>query len=372
LSDEGRKLTYLRIYSGTIHAGEEIFNGTRRVPEKIARLFRMHAHKRERVDEVQAGDIVAAVGLKHALTGDTLCHADTPLRLEGLRVPEPVVSLAVEPRHVDDREKLPIALEKLLWEDPTFRVREDADTGQTILTGMGQLHLEIITERLRREFGVEVRTGRPQVVYRETVQSRVTHHEKFHRETEGRTQSGEVTLEIIPLERGKGLRIILPEGEGTLPSPLREELQTCLQQACGAGMRTGYPLTDVEIRVLEAPYHQGITTDIGLRAAAQRGMVLAAEQARLMLLEPVMALELTVPTESAGQIIGSLQQKRGRVDGLETRSDTEIVLARVPLSELFDYIGELRSATRGRGTFVMEFSHYDRAPDHVQSLYGLD
>jgi elongation factor G len=371
LSDEGRKLTYLRVYSGTVHAGDELFNGNRRVPEKLARLFRMHAHKRERVDEVQAGDIVAAVGLKHALTGDTLCHGGRPLRLAGLRVPEPVVSLAVEPRHVEDRDKLPAALEKLQWEDPTFRVREDADTGQTILTGMGQLHLEIITDRLRREFGVEVRTGRPQVVYRETVQRKARHQEVFHRETEGRIQGGDVTLEIAPLERGQGLRIILPEGEEQLPAPMRAELEKCLRQACAAGMRTGYPLTDVEITVPEAPFVPGVTTEIGLRAAAQRGLGVLAAQARLTLLEPVMALELTVPVDCAGQVIGSLQQKRGRIDGMEARTESELIQARVPLSELFDYMGELRSATKGRGTFVMEFSHYDPAPMEVQKLYGL-
>ncbi|MGE4542825.1 MAG: elongation factor G [Pedobacter sp.] len=371
LSDEGRRLTYLRVYSGTVHAGDELFNSTRGVPEKPARLFRMHAHKRERVDEVQAGDIVAAVGLKHALTGDTLCHSGQPLRLEGLRVPEPVVSLAVEPRHIEDRDKLPAALEKLLWEDPTFRMREDPDTGQTILTGMGQLHLEIITERLHREFGVEVRTGRPQVVYRETVQGKARHQEKFHRETEGRVQSGDVTLEIAPLDRGQGLRVTLPEGEGQLLPPLREELEKCLRQACAAGMRTGYPLTDAEITVLEAPFEPGVTTEIGLRAAAQRGLSMVAAQAGVTLLEPVMALELTVPVESAGQVIGSLQQKRGRIDGLESRIETELIQAYVPLSELFDYMGELRSATKGRGTFVMEFSHYDQAPSEVQTLYGL-
>lgn len=371
LSDEGRKLTYLRVYSGTLSAGAELFNGTRRVAEKVARLFRMHAHKRERVNEVQAGDIVAAVGLKHALTGDTLCAAEYPLRLEGMRIPEPVVSLAVEPRHVADRDKLPAALEKLLWEDPTFRMREDPDTGQTILTGMGQLHLEIAIDRLQREFGVEVRTGRPQVVYRETVGRKNRHQERFHRETEGRVQAGEVTLEIVPLERGQGLRILLPESEGGLPQPLRQELETCLRQACAAGMRTGYPLTDVEIRVVEAPFEPGATTEVGLRAAAQRGLNLAAAGAGLILLEPVMALELTVPTECAGQVIGSLQQKRGQIDGLETRAETELIEARVPLSELFDYMGELRSVTRGRGTFVMEFSHYDPATTEVQALYGL-
>jgi elongation factor G len=370
LSDGGRKLTYLRVYSGTVRAGDEVFNGTRRIAEKVARLFRMHAHKRERIAEVRAGDIAAAVGLKNALTGDALCDAGRPLLLEGLQVPEPVVSLAVEPRRVEDRDKLPAALEKLLWEDPTFRVREDADTGQTVLTGMGQLHLEILIDRLRREFGVEVRSGRPQVVYRETVRRPARHREVFHREAEGKVQAGDVQLRVAPLERGAGVRLRLPEAGG-LPAELAAVLEECLRRACAAGVRTGYPLTDVEIAVLEAPFEAGVTTDIGLRAAAQRGLIEAVTAASPALLEPVMALELAVPSDCAGKVIGSLQQKRGRVDGLESRGEVEIIQASVPLSEMFDYMGELRSVTKGRGTFAMEFSHYDQAPEEAQRRFGL-
>jgi elongation factor G len=372
LSDEGRKLTYLRIYSGTLHAGETVFNGTRQVSEKIARLFRMHAHKRERIDEAGAGDVVSAVGLKHALTGDTLCHEEDPLVLEGLNVPEPVVSLAVEARRIDDREKLLPALEKLKWEDPTFRVREDAGTGQTILTGMGQLHLDIIVQRLVREFGVEVKTGRPQVVYRETLQRPVEHRETFHREAEGKLQSGEVLLRLEPLPRGSGLRIVLPAAEHSpLPVEWRQDLEASLGQACAAGVQMGYPLTDLEVRVLETPYEAGITTEVGVLAAAQRGLAMAARQGRPTLLEPVMALELFVPSEFAGKALGSLQQKRGRVDGMQSRAGMETIRAKVPLAEMFDYMTELRSATKGRGTFSMEFAYYDQAPVETLRRFGL-
>jgi elongation factor G len=372
LSDEGRKLTYLRIYSGTLHAGETVFNGTRQVSEKIARLFRMHAHKRERIDAARAGDIVSAVGLKHALTGDSLCHEEDPLVLAGLNVPEPVVSLAVEARKIDDRERLLPALEKLQWEDPTFRVREDAGTGQTILTGMGQLHLDIIVQRLIREFGVEVKTGRPQVVFRETLQKAVEHREAFHREAEGKLQSGEVLLRLEPLPRGTGLRIVLPAAEESpLPEEWRKKLETCLGQACAAGVQTGYPLTDLEVRVLAVPYEAGVTTEVGVLAAAQRGLTLAARQGRPTLLEPVMALELFVPSEFAGKALGSLQQKRGRVDGMQSRAGMETIRAKVPLEEMFDYMTELRSATKGRGTFSMEFAHYDQAPIETLRKFGL-
>jgi elongation factor G len=371
LSDEGRKLTYLRLYSGSLKVGQEVSNPGRSGLEKVARLFRMHAHKRERLESARAGDIVAATGLKGALTGDTLCDPAHLLVLEGLAVPEPVVSLAVEPRGVDDREKLLPSLEKLQWEDPTFRVREDEDTGQTILTGMGELHLEVVTTRLGREFGVQVQTGRPQVVYRETLRRKVEWLETFHREVEGRTQGGEIRLRLTPLARGKGLQIILPEEDSPLPAEFRENLRRSLEQACAAGVRAGYPLTDLKVEVLEAPFEPGVTTDLGLRAAAQRGLSMAAREASPTLLEPVMALEVTVPSEHAGKVLGSLQQKRGRVEGMQSRSDTEVIRATVPLSEMFGYMTELRSATRGRGTFTMEFSHFDQAPGETLRRFGM-
>jgi elongation factor G len=371
-SDEGRKLTYLRLYSGTLRAGEEVFNSTRNCREKIARLFRMHAHKRERLDAAAAGDIVAAAGLREALTGDTLCRSDHPLLLAGLRCPEPVVSLAVEPKGVDDREKLLPALEKLQWEDPTFKVHEDAETGQTILAGMGELHLEVVVDRLGREFGVQVKTGRPQVVFRETLQRAVERRELFQREVEGRTQGGEVLLRLTPLERGAGLRLLFPDAEVfALPAVLQAVLHESLELACRGGVHSGYPLTDLEVRVLEAPFQPGVTTDIGLRAAAQRGVAMAAREGGATLLEPMMSLELVIPGEYAGRVIGSLQQKRGRVEGMQSRGETEMIRAKVPLAEMFGYMTELRSATKGRGTFTMEFSHFDQAPPETLRRFGF-
>ncbi len=371
-ADEGRKLTYLRIYSGALRTGEAILNSSRSKSEKIGRLFRMHSHRREQIDGASAGDIVAVAGLKEALTGDTLCDPAHPLLLEGVTIPEPVVSLAVEPQGADDRERLPVALEKLLWEDPTFRVHEAPDTGQTILTGMGELHLEILMDRLVREFGVHVKSGAPRVVYRESIQRQVEHRELFLREVEGRVQKGEVLLRLTPLPRGAGVRVLLPPPERLPFTPeQRQNLTTSLLQGCAAGCLSGYPLTDLELLLLESPFEPGITTELGLRAAALKGLVMAARAAGPLLLEPVMALELTIPVEAAGRVLGGLQQKRGRVEGMESRDDLEIIRALAPLAGMFGYMTELRSATKGRGSYTMEFSHYDRAPLELQRQFGL-
>ncbi|ORJ61277.1 elongation factor G [Geothermobacter hydrogeniphilus] len=370
LSDEGRKLTYLRLYSGRLRPGDSIFNSRLQKEEKVARLFRMHAHKRERLTGARAGDIVAAAGLKESLTGDTLCAPEQPLVLSGLSIPEPVVSLAVEPKGVDDRDKLFPALEKLQWEDPTFRVHEDEETGQTILTGMGELHLEVVTRRLADDFGVAVITGRPQVVYRESIRRNVEHREIFQRETEGKIQAGDVLLALTPLARGEGVIIELPKEE-LLPAEWRSALEESLELACRAGARTGYPLTDLRVEAREVPIESGVTTETGLRAAAQRGLTMAARDAGILLLEPLMMLEITTPEEFAGKVLGSLQQKRGQVEGMTPQGGMELIRARVPLSEMFGYMTELRSATRGRGTFSMEFSHFDRAPDETQQRFGL-
>lgn len=372
-SDEGRKLTFIRIYAGRLVAGGAILNSSRGGQEKVARLFRMHAHKRERIDEALAGDIVAAAGLKDALTGDTLCDPAHPLILEGLTVPEPVVSLAVEPKGTEDRDRFLPALEKLQWEDPTFRVHEDPETGQTILTGMGELHLEIVTDRLEREFGVAVKTGRPQVVYRETLSRVAERRETFHRAAEGKVEAGELLLRLTPLARGAGVRIVPPPEEGTLlPQELRALIEESLAQACAAGCMTGYPLTDLEVRVVEAPYEPGVTTPLGLRAAAQRGLVLAARAGGVLLLEPIMALEIIAPAESAGKVLGSLLQKRGKVEGVESQGEIETVRALVPLAEMFGYMTELRSATKGRGTFTMEFARFEPAPPELGRRFGLE
>jgi len=371
LSDEGRKLTYLRIYSGTLRSGATVLNGFRGSAEKVARLFRMHAHKRERIEEAYAGDIIAATGLKDVLTGDTLSSPGHALLLKGLTIPEPVVSQAVEPKGIEDREKLPLALEKLQWEDPTFRVKEDEETGQTILTGMGELHLEIIADRLARDFGVEVKTGRPQVVYRETISRTVERREVFRREVDGKVQGGEVLLRMAPLRRGEGIIVTMPPEEASpLPAELRAMLENSLMQSCSAGGLTGYPLTDVGVTVVEVPFEPGLTTEIGLRAAAQRCLVLAVRDASPILLEPIMSLELITPSDYTGKVLGSLQQKRGRVEGISVRGDMEVIRASVPLAEMFGFMTELRSATKGRGTFTMEFAHFDLAPADTLKKLG--
>ncbi|HKL26343.1 MAG TPA: elongation factor G, partial [Desulfuromonadales bacterium] len=332
----------------------------------------MHAHKRERLDFARAGDIVAATGLKQALTGDALTDPDHPLQLEGLTVAEPVVSLAVEPRKVQDRDKLMHSLEKLQWEDPTFRVREDESTGQTVLTGMGELHLDVVLTRLKRDFGVEVNAGQPQVVYRETVTAPVTHREIFERDLENRSHKGEVTLHLKPLPRGEGVRYRWPEHFAAgLPEEIRLALEETLQQATQSGVLAGYPLVDLEIAVKDLPYEAGATSAMGIRAAAQRGMMEAARRAKPTLLEPVMGLEITVPNECSGKVLGGLQQKRGRVEGHAAQGAIDIIKASVPLSEMFGYMTELRSASQGRGTFTMEFSHYDLAPPATLARFGL-
>ncbi|MDH3454076.1 MAG: elongation factor G [Desulfuromonadales bacterium] len=372
LSDEGRKLTYLRIYSGELKAGGILLNGNRNVQERAARLFRMHAHKRERIDVAFAGDIVAAAGLKEALTGDTLCSPEQPLLLAGLAIPEPVVSLAVEVKQVQDRDKLLLSLEKLQWEDPTFRVREDEETGQTVLTGMGELHLEVVLRRLADDFGVEVNAGKPQVVYRESVSAEACHTEIFEREIDGKLQRGEVSLRVAPRERGSGIQIVLPPSDASgLSADLLAVLDETLRLAVQSGVQVGYPMVDLSLVVERVPVTPGVTSALGLRAAAQRGLSLAARAAKPVLLEPVMALEITSPNEFSGKVLGNLQQKRGRVEGMESRDVADIVRAHVPLSEMFGYMTELRSATQGRGSFTMEFSHYDKAPDAVLKRFGL-
>ncbi len=372
LSDEGRKLTYLRIYSGELKAGSTLLNSTRNVQERAARLFRMHAHKRERIDVAFAGDIVAVAGLKEALTGDTLCSPEQPLLLAGLEIPEPVVSLAVEPKLVLDRDKLLLSLEKLQWEDPTFRVREDEDTGQTVLTGMGELHLEVVLRRLADDFGVEVNSGQPQVVYRESISKSASHCEVFEREIDGKLQRGEVNLTLEPTERGGGTVIVLPAvGTGGLTEEIRTALEETLQMAVRTGVQIGYPMVDLKVTIDHIPITAGVTTALGVRAAAQRGLSQAARKAGATLLEPIMALEITSPGEFSGKVMGSLQQKRGRVEGMESREVVDIVRGQVPLSEMFGYMTELRSATQGRGSFTMEFSHYDRVSDAVLGKFGL-
>lgn len=372
LADEGRKLTYLRLYSGSLKPGDTVYNSRTLGEEKVARLFRMHSHKRERIDHAAAGDIVTATGLKNVLTGDTISFAETPLQLAGLDSPEPVVSLAVEPKTVDDRDKLPPALEKLQWEDPTFLVKEDPETGQTLLTGMGELHLEVVVQRLSRDFGVETITGRPQVVYRETLTRPSEQHELFEREIDGKLQQGEVNIKISPQPRCSGLTIDVPETVlQQWPEEQADLLQELIAGACQAGPVAGYPLTDLELILTAAPYDNNKTTELGISAAISRAISQALRNGKATLLEPVMRLELSAPTEYTGRVMGSLQQKRGQVEGVVSRPGQDVIRATIPLLEMFGYMTELRSATKGQGSFTMEFSHFDQAPAETLQKFGL-
>jgi len=372
LADEGRKLTFLRIYSGILKTGDNLLVSNRMQPEKVARLFRMHSHKRERIESAQAGDIVAATGLKSVLTGDTLCSSDHPILLAGLDIPDPVVSLAVEPRGADDREKLAPVLEKLQWEDPSFKVKEDPDTGQTLLTGMGELHLEVIVQRLAADFGVLVNTGRPQVVYRETPRKAVEHLEIFEREIEGHSNHGEIRLFISPLPRRSGVSVEIPQAlSEVLPQEIFETLQAEILQTCQFGPLAGFPLTDLQIKIIDLPYDPAKTTSRGIQAALHLGINQAIRKGSPTLLEPVMELELSTPRDYTGRVMGSLQQKGGQVAGVTTHADRDVIRAAISLTQMFGYMTELRSLTKGHGSFTMEFSHFDQAPEDTLKRFGL-
>lgn len=372
MADEGRKLTFLRIYSGSIKPGDHLQVSNRNREEKVARLFLMHSHKRERIEIASAGDIVTVTGLKSVLTGDTLCSSTHPLLLSGLDYPEPVVSLAVEPRGANDREKLAPVLEKLQWEDPTFKVQQDPDTGQTLLIGMGELHLEVIVKRIETDFGVQVNTGRPQVVYRETLQKQIEHREVFECEIEGRLNHGEVHLHLKPLSRRSGVKIVVPDQlADTLPEEIFASVSEEIERACQSGPIAGYPLTDLQIEILDIPYDSSVTTTLGIQAALNLAISQAISKGSPTMLEPVIKLELTIPSEHTGRVMGSLQQKGGQVAGVTTHADQDVICAAIPLTQMFGYMTELRSATKGRGSFTMEFSHFDQAPKETLKRFAL-
>jgi len=361
-ADGGRKITWLRVYGGTITPGSSLWNMQRGCFQKVGRLFRMHAHRYEGIETASAGDIVAVAGFRETLTGDTLCSPERKLILEGMKIPEPVVSLAVEPRSSRDRDEFSIALERLTWEDPTVVVREDRETGQTILSGMGELHLEIVIDRLRREFGVDVSSGRPQVVYRETIRNPVSHREIFHHESDGKLLHGEILFTLDPLPRGSGVRVVIDPSV----TVMGERVETTLRQMLTAGGVSGYPLVDLSATVLQIPWEPGVTSEQGVLTALGRGFPEALRKGGVLLLEPVMALEITVPAEYAGKVLGGIQQKRGKVEGLTSSGQDDIIRAIVPLAELFGYMTELRSATKGGGSFTMEFRCYEPAPSELQ------
>jgi len=357
--DQGRKMTYARVYSGKLRAGDEVWNPGKRRKEKAARILQMHANKRERIKEAGAGNIVAVMGLKHTATGDTLCDQKHPILLEPIETYQPVISVAVEPKTIGHQEKIDSALNKLSEEDPTFKVRFDEETGQTVISGMGELHLEILVHRLLREFNAFVTVGKPQVVYRETIQKSVTIEERFDREIGGRRQIATVVIQVSPRERGDTNRVVSELEPECLPEGYEALILETLRQRLESGVLRGFPIIDVKVVLKSVVFEEGLSTDVSFRAAASIGLQRACEQADPVLLEPIMGLEVLVPESFMGDVIGDLNSRHGRVEQIEPRGPIQVIKAIAPLSRMFGYSTKLRSITQGRGTFTMVFSHYD-------------
>ncbi len=358
--DQGRKLTYIRIYSGTVKAGDTIFNPGRKVKEKLARLLKMHANKRERIEEASAGDILAVMGLKVSTTGDTLCTEDHPILLEPMSFNTPVISMAVEPKGVQDQDKLLDSLAKLSDEDPTFKYRIDDETGQTVISGMGELHLEVVVNRLRREFLVDTNQGKPQVVYREALSKRVEHEETFQRELAGQQHFAGVKIELIPLPRGTGNRFVDRCQNPNLTEEFMNAIKEGLEEATTTGVLMGYPVIDVEAAVLDVRIHELHSDAMAFRVAASMAFRNACLQADPILLEPIMKAEILLPEEFLGEVIGDLNARGGKIEQITSKGPVQVLTASVPLSKMFGYSTALRSVSQGRGTFTMQFSHYDK------------
>ena len=359
------RLVYCRVYSGTVNAGETLVNTTSRAKERVGRILRMHANKREELDQAEAGMIVALPGLKATKTGDTLCSDKRPVILESLEFPEPVISLAVEPQSKADQVKLSKGLVGLAEEDPTFRVHTDEETGQTIISGMGELHLEIIVDRLKREYGVSVRVGKPQVAYRETIKAKATAEGKFIRQSGGRGQYGHVVLEIEPLEERSGFEFVDKIVGGAIPKEYIPAVQKGIEEAMGSGVMGGYPVIGVRATLVDGTYHEVDSSEMAFKIAASMGFKEAMKKAQPVLLEPIMEVEVVTPEEYMGDVMGDLNSRRGRVEGMDMRANARIVKACVPLAEMFGYATELRSKTSGRASYSMKFSHYEEVPQSI-------
>jgi elongation factor G len=359
------QLTFFRVYSGHLAAGGTVFNAGRGRRERVGRLLQMHADKREEIKEVRAGDIAAAVGLRDCVTGDTLCAPDRPIVLESIVFPEPVISIAIEPRSKADEDKLGGALHKLQHEDPTFKVRTDEESGQTLISGMGELHLEIIVDRLKREFGVEASVGRPQVAYRETLRAAARGEGRFIRQSGGRGQYGHVWLEVAPLERGAGFAFENAIVGGVVPKEFVPAVRKGVEEALAKGILGGYPLVDVKVRLVDGSFHEVDSSEMAFKIAGSLAFREAALRGRPQLLEPLMSLEVVAPEECLGEVIGDANARRGRIEGYEERGPYKALRALVPLAQMFGYATALRSLSQGRGTFSMQFSRYEGVPDSV-------
>ncbi len=359
IMDRGRRMTYIRIYSGSIRVGQMVYNPGKNVKEKLARLLRMHSNKRERMDQASAGEIVAVMGLKLSTTGDTLCSEDKPILLEPIQFNEPVISIAVETKQVQDQDRLLDALGKLTDEDPTFKFRIDEETGQTIISGMGELHLDIIIGRIKREFFVDTNQGKPQVVYRETVQKTVRHEEIFQRELAGQQHFAGVKIEISPLPRGQGNRFVDRCKNPDLSEEFLNAIAEGIEEATGSGDLMGYPVIDVEAALLDVQINEMYSDTMAFRVAASMAFRNAFTQADPILLEPIMKTDILIPEEFMGEVIGDLNMRLGKIEQVTTKGLVQDLTAKVPLSKMFGYSTALRSVSQGRGTFSMQFSHCD-------------
>ena len=359
------QLTFIRVYSGTLKSGDSVFNPAKGRSERIGRLLRMHANKREEITEVLAGDICACVGLKNVTTGDTICSEDHPIVLESIEFPDPVIAVAVEPKTKSDQEKMGVALNKLAQEDPTFRVNTDPDSGQTIIRGMGELHLEIIVDRMMREFNVQANVGKPQVAYRETIRKTSEAEGKYIRQTGGSGQYGHVKIRLSPQEPGKGFEFENDTVGGSVPREFVKPVEQGIKEAMEGGVLAGYPMVDVKAVLYDGSYHEVDSNEMAFKIAGSMAFKEAARKASPVLLEPVMSVEVVVPEEYLGVIIGDLNSRRGRIEGMEHRAGSQVVKAMVPLAEMFGYATNMRSSTQGRATFSMHFSRYEEAPRSV-------
>ncbi|MBZ5579799.1 MAG: elongation factor G [Acidobacteriia bacterium] len=359
------QLAFFRVYSGSLKSGDSVFNVAKGRKERVGRLLRMHANKREDIQEIRAGDICAAVGLRTVSTGDTICDDDHPVALESIDFPTPVIQLAVEPKTKADQEKLGVAIQKLAQEDPTFRVNTDPETGQTILSGMGELHLEIIVDRMMREFGVGANVGKPQVAYRETVRKMAEAEGRHVKQSGGRGQYGVVKLRIEPLPSGSGFEFVNDIFGGSIPKEFINPVENGVKEALEGGILAGFPMSDVKVTLYDGSYHDVDSSEMAFKIAGSIGVKEAARRAKPVLLEPIMAVEVVVPEEYMGDVIGDLNSRRGRIEGMELRGTTQIIKSSVPLAEMFGYATELRSRTQGRGSFTMHFGKYEEVPGSI-------
>ena len=359
------KLAFFRVYSGTIGSGSYVFNSTKGKKERIGRILQMHANRREEIEMVYSGDIAAAVGLKDTTTGDTLCDDKAPIILESMEFPDPVISVAVEPKTKADQEKMGIALARLAEEDPTFRMATDQETGQCIISGMGELHLDIIVDRMLREFKVDCNVGKPQVAYRETIRKTVKSEGKFVRQSGGRGQYGHCWLELVPQEPGVGFSFENKVVGGAIPREYISPIEAGVKEAMENGVVAGYPMVDIKVIVYDGSYHDVDSSEMAFKIAGSMGFRSGAQKASPVLLEPYMKVEVVVPEEYMGDVIGDINSRRGRIEGMESRAGAQVINSFVPLSEMFGYATDLRSKTQGRGNYSMEISHYDEVPKNI-------